>query len=121
MTENEIKETLEKQLQLLSERSRQGDDNLVAISLAICEVARLLSDLTPKSAFPFFNRMKTSSHDPLRMRRYHKLMSNEVGEGIPAIALPTDRKLYPGEMWPFRKLYSDEVFWAIPVDERDDA
>lgn len=55
MTENEIKETLEKQLQLLSERSRQGDDDLVAISLAICEVARLLSDLSPKPAFGGFS------------------------------------------------------------------
>ena len=121
MTENEIKETLEKQLQLLSERSRRDDGNLVAISLAICKVAHLLSDLSPKPASPFFDRIGTPSQNPLRMRRYHKLMSNEVGEGIPAIALPADRKLYPGEMWPFRKLYSDEVFWAIPVDEGDDA
>lgn len=121
MTELDMKEILEKQLQLLSERSQQDDGDLAAVSQAMCAIVRLLSDLTPKSAFPFFDRMKISSQDPLRMRRYHTLMSNEVREGIPAIALPADRKLYPGEMWPFRNLYSDEVFWAIPVDEGDDA
>ena len=81
MTENEIKEMLEKQLQLLSERSDGGDEH------------------------------------GMRMCRYRRMFRDEIESGIPALALPKNRKLQPGEPWPFRNLYSDEVFWAIPVDE----
>ena len=81
MTEKEIQKTLEKQLQLLSERSDEGDEH------------------------------------GLRMCRYRRMFCDEIESGMPALALPKNRKLQPGELWPFRKLYSDEVFWAIPVDE----
>lgn len=41
---NEIKEMLEKQLQLLSERSHDKDDDLPVLTQAMCEVVRLLVD-----------------------------------------------------------------------------
>ncbi len=42
MNWNEIKEMLEKQLQLLSERSLDKDADLPALTRAMCEISRLL-------------------------------------------------------------------------------
>lgn len=44
MTNNEVRETLEKQLQLLSERSKETvqEHELVSISHAMCEITRIL-------------------------------------------------------------------------------
>jgi|GEM_PF-2856577 hypothetical protein len=38
----EIKETLKKQLQLLSERSTESNCNLAELTFAMCEIASLL-------------------------------------------------------------------------------
>lgn len=45
MNDQEVRETLEKQLQILSERSKEESDNrtLVAISSSMCIIARIIS------------------------------------------------------------------------------
>lgn len=44
MTDREIRETLEKQLQLLSERSESDGCDLVGLTNAMCSVTRILLD-----------------------------------------------------------------------------
>ena len=48
MKSNEIRETLEKQMQLLSERSQSStfnsNDSLVELTHAMCEIANILSE-----------------------------------------------------------------------------
>ena len=55
MTEKKIRETLEKQLQLLSERSDQREVDLPETTLAMCEVSRLLLELMPRPPIGSFS------------------------------------------------------------------
>lgn len=45
--DEKVKETLEKQLQLLSERSSMEGSNLAELTYAMCNVANLLNERNP--------------------------------------------------------------------------
>ena len=97
MTNEEIKETLEKQLQLLSERAKTAPDPLlIELSHQMVEIARLLMDAqTEQHPGKFLSGLQFGSKHPRTYRRFV--------QAFPRLGFGCAPKAKPEPQWSFEE------------------